>query len=72
MKKSKLILAVVLGMALAMGVSAKTFITIGSGGTTGTYYPTTVGIAVVAIQELNAFCPFIINYAGHVSCHLSR
>lgn len=52
MKKSKLILAAVLGLALAMGASAKTFITIGSGGTTGTYYPTAVGIAKIINENL--------------------
>lgn len=52
MKKSTQVLAALWVMALATFVPAKAFITIGSGGTTGTYYPTAVGIAKIINENL--------------------
>jgi len=47
MKKVSLVLAALLGLTLLALAPAKTFITIGSGGYTGTYYPVAVGIAKI-------------------------
>jgi len=47
MKKNGIFFAALLGMVLLTVVPAKKFITIGSGGYTGTYYPVSVGIAKI-------------------------
>ncbi len=47
MKKVSLVLTALLGLTLMALAPAKTFITIGSGGYTGTYYPVAVGIAKI-------------------------
>ncbi|AEB11359.1 TAXI family TRAP transporter solute-binding subunit [Marinithermus hydrothermalis] len=48
MKHGKFVLAALLGLALGAGALAqRTFITIGSGSTTGLYFPTAVGIAKI-------------------------
>ncbi len=54
MKKSSIILAVLLGLALSLGASAKTFITIGSGSMTGVYYPVASGIAKLINENLGS------------------
>jgi len=51
MKKSY-ILAILLGLALSFGASAKTFLTIGSGSMTGVYYPVASGIAKIINENL--------------------
>ncbi|WP_293172587.1 TAXI family TRAP transporter solute-binding subunit [Oceanithermus sp.] len=47
MKKAILVFAALLGLTLTALAPAKTFLTIGSGGYTGTYYPVAVGIAKI-------------------------
>jgi len=47
MKKVSLVLTALLGLTLMALAPAKTFITIGSGSYTGTYYPVAVGIAKI-------------------------
>ncbi|WP_457638157.1 TAXI family TRAP transporter solute-binding subunit [Oceanithermus sp.] len=53
MKKSY-ILAILLGLALSFGASAKTFLTIGSGSMTGVYYPVASGIAKIINENLGS------------------
>ena len=55
MKKNGIFLATLVGLALFSFAPAKKFITIGSGGYTGTYYPVAVGIAKI----INANMPDI-------------
>ncbi|WP_457630417.1 TAXI family TRAP transporter solute-binding subunit [Oceanithermus sp.] len=52
MKKNGIFLAALLGLALMTVTPAKMFITIGSGGYTGTYYPVSVGIARIINSNL--------------------
>lgn len=44
-------LLLLLALAAATGAQAKTFVTIGSGSTTGLYYPTAVGIAKIITES---------------------
>ncbi len=53
MKKNGIFLAALLGLALLTVAPAKKFITIGSGGYTGTYYPVSVGIAKIINANLH-------------------
>ncbi len=54
MKKGKLTLTAVLALALAgLGFAQKVFITIGSGSTTGVYYPVAVGVAKLINDNLD-------------------
>ncbi|WP_457638462.1 TAXI family TRAP transporter solute-binding subunit [Oceanithermus sp.] len=52
MKKNGIFLAALLGLSLLTVAPAKKFITIGSGGYTGTYYPVAVGIAKIINANL--------------------
>ena len=53
MKKNGIFLAALLGLALLTVSPAKKFITIGSGGYTGTYYPVAVGISKIINANLH-------------------
>jgi len=55
MKKNNIFLVAFMGLALLSVAPAKKFITIGSGGYTGTYYPVSVGIAKI----INTYLPDI-------------
>ncbi len=67
MKDKTVVLALLTTLLLAFGAAAaKTFITIGSGGYTGTYYPTAVGIAEIINSNLKDIRANAVSTGGSV------